>query len=100
FRDTATLHTRLVTANYWSGYGSPAVTCRLTLFDGDGAVIAEWAESCGSEGGAIAIDSRWVRGQFGLGEFAGQLFIHVVGAAGHDVVKYALDTFGGSDAAL
>ncbi len=25
-------------------YGSPAVTCWLTLFDGDGAVIAEWAE--------------------------------------------------------
>jgi len=94
FRDTATLHTRLVTANYWSGYGSPDVTCWLTLFDGDGAVIAEWAESYGDEGGAIAIDSRRVREQFGLGEFAGQLFIHVVGAAGHDVVKYALDTYG------
>jgi hypothetical protein len=94
FRDTGTLHTRLVTANYWSGYGSPAVTCWLTLFDGNGAVIAEWAETCGNKGGAIAIDSRRVREQFGLGDFAGQLFIHVVGAAGHDVVKYALDTFG------
>jgi len=94
FRDTATLHTRLVTANYWSGYGSPAVTCWMTLFDGDGAVIAEWAESCGSDGGAIVVDSRRVREQFGLREFAGQLFIHVVGAAGHDIVKYALDTFG------
>ena len=29
-----------------------------------------------------------------LGDFAGQLFLHVVGAAGHDVVKYALDMFG------
>src|SRR5262249_39376215 len=29
-----------------------------------------------------------------LPEFVGQLFLHVVGAAGHDVVKYALDTFG------
>src|SRR5439155_23418735 len=55
---------------------------------------------CGSEGGAISIDSRLVREQFGLGEFAGQLFIHVAGAAGHDIVKYALDTFGGSDVAL
>src|SRR5205814_8036803 len=36
FRDTATLHTRLVTANYWSGYGTADVTCWLTLFDGDG----------------------------------------------------------------
>src|SRR5579864_1808651 len=94
FRDTATLHTRLVTANYWSGYGSPAVTCWLTLFDGIGEVIAEWAESCGSDGGAIVVDSRRVREQFGLGEFAGQLFVHVVGAAGHDIAKYALDTFG------
>ncbi len=96
FRDTGTLHTRLVTADYWSGYGSPAVTCWLTLFDGDGEAIAEWSETCGTSGGAIAIDSRRVRAQFGLGDFAGQLFIHVVGAAGHDVVKYALDTFGES----
>src|SRR5581483_2857522 len=26
--------------------------------------------------------------------FTGQLFVHAIGAAGHDVVKYALDTFG------
>ena len=48
FRDTDALHTRLVTANYWSGYGSPGVTCWLTLFDGDGRVIAAWSESCGA----------------------------------------------------
>src|SRR6266851_10064024 len=92
FRDTTALHTRLVTANYWAGYGSRAVTCWLTLFDGAGETIAEWSESCGD--GAIVFDSREVRVRFGLGDFAGQLFIHVVGAAGHDVVKYALDTFG------
>ncbi len=100
FRDTAALHTRLVTANYWSGYGSAGVTCWLTLFDGDGRVIADWSERCDDRGGAIAIDSREVRHRFGLGDFAGQLFIHVAGAAGHDVVKYALDTFGDGDAAL
>jgi hypothetical protein len=99
FRDIGTLHTRLVTANYWSGYGSPAVTCWLTLFDGNGEAIAEWPESCGNTGGAISIDSRRVREQFGLGDFAGQLFIHVVGAAGHDIVKYALDVFGEPGAA-
>src|SRR6266851_3424746 len=99
FRDTGTLHTRIVTANYWSGYGSPAVTCWLTLFDGNGKAIAEWAEPAADKGGAISIDSRSVRDRFGLGEFAGQLFIHVVGAAGHDVVKYALDTFGEPGAA-
>src|SRR5713101_4663153 len=75
FRDADGLHTRLVTANYWSGYGSAAVTCWLTLFDGAGEAIAEWSESCGD--GAIVIDSREVRARFRLGDFAGQLFIHV-----------------------
>jgi hypothetical protein len=92
FRDTGTLHTRLVTANYWAGYGAEAVTCWLTLFAGDGRIVADWSETCGP--GAIIVDSRTVRRRFGLGDFAGQLFLHVVGAAGHDVVKYALDTFG------
>src|SRR6266404_3555200 len=27
FRDTAALHTRLVTANYWAGYGSSEIAC-------------------------------------------------------------------------
>ena len=92
FRDTGQLHTRLVTANYWAGYGAASVTCWLTLFDGDGGIIAEWDMTCCE--GAIVVDSREVRRRFGLGDFAGQLFLHVVGAAGHDVVKYALDTFG------
>jgi hypothetical protein len=108
FRDTGTVHTRLVTANYWAGYGSAGITCWLTLFDGDGEIIAEWSETPAAEAGAIVIDSREIRERFELGEFAGQLFIHVAGAAGHDIVKYALDTYGpkgddragGRDAAL
>jgi hypothetical protein len=96
FRDTGTLHTRLVTVNYWAGYGSAEISCWLTLFDGDGEAIAEWCERGGSGVAAITIDSRQVRQRFGLGDFAGQLFIQIVGAAGHDVVKYALDTFGES----
>jgi hypothetical protein len=100
FRDTATLHTRLVTTNYWPGYGSKGVTCWLTLFDGAGEAIAEWSEAPTAEAGAIVIDSREVRQRFGLGEFAGQLFLHVAGAAGHDIVKYALDTYGSDDRAL
>jgi hypothetical protein len=95
FRDSQGLHTRLVTANYWARYGAGAVTCWLTLFDGDGEIIAEWSEELG--GGTITIDSREVRARFGLGAFAGQLFLHVSGAAGHDVVKYALDTFGAGE---
>ncbi|HXC30817.1 MAG TPA: hypothetical protein VNV38_22900 [Stellaceae bacterium] len=100
FRDTATLHTRLVTTNYWSGYGSKGVTCWLTLFDGAGQIVAEWSEAPTAEAGAIVIDSREVRERFGLDEFAGQLFLHVAGAAGHDIVKYALDTYGSDDRAL
>jgi len=104
FRDTGGLHTRVVTANYWAGYGAAEISCWLTLFDGKGEIVAEWCEPCGPGASAIAIDSREVRERFRLGDFAGQLFIHVVGAAGHDVVKYALDTFGeagsGPDGAL
>src|SRR3954469_13752764 len=77
FRDTATLHTRLVTANYWAGYGPEAarrtVSCWLTLFDDAGNMIAEWRESFGEAGEAIAIDSREVRRRFATGDFAGQL---------------------------
>jgi hypothetical protein len=94
FRDTNRLHTRITTANYWSSYGAGPVTCWLTLFDAAGEILAEWCEGCGPAAGSIIIDSREVRARFQLPEFCGQLFLHVVGAAGHDVVKYALDTFG------
>jgi hypothetical protein len=104
FRDGPTLHTRLVTANYWAGYGSRGVTCWLTLFDAEGTILAEWSETAAAEAGAITIDSREVRERCGLGAFDGQLFIHIAGAAGHDIVKYALDTYGdgpaGHDASL
>jgi len=94
FRDAEGLHTRLTTANYWSGYGAGEVECWMTLFAGDGGVLAEWCERCGSPAGALLVDSRDIRRRFRLPEFCGQLFLHVVGVAGHDVIKYALDTFG------
>ena len=43
--------------------------------------------------GGFSIDSRQVRERFGLAPFTGQLFIHAIGVAGHDVVKYAMDTY-------
>ncbi len=99
FRDTgepggAGLHTRLVTANYWAGYGAKSVRLWCRLFDGDGAILAEWEEPAPAGAGGIAIDSAEVRARFGLPAFTGQLFLHAIGAAGHDVVKYALDTYG------
>ena len=99
FRDQGALHTRLVTANYWAGYGAGPVRLWLRLFDGAGSVLAEWEEAVPSGPAGIAIDSAEIRTRFGLPEFAGQLFIHAIGAAGHDVVKYALDTYGTGDQA-
>lgn len=93
FRDQDGLATRLVTANYWAGYGARAVRLWLRLFGEGGEVLASWEEKAPTGPGGIVIESRAVRRRFGLGPFLGQLFLHVIGAAGHDVVKYALDTF-------
>ena len=94
FRDQAGLSTRLTSANYWAGYGARDVTLWLRLFDGDGHVLAEWNHALPPGPGGFSIDSQEVRTRFALPEFAGQLFIHAVNVAGHDVVKYALDTYG------
>ncbi|MBV9757982.1 MAG: hypothetical protein JO047_13085 [Alphaproteobacteria bacterium] len=93
FRDAGGLSTRLVTANYWSGYGAGEIRLWLRLYDEAGQALATWEETAPPGAGGIAIDSRDVRRRFALPEFTGQLFVHAIGAAGHDVVKYALDTF-------
>ncbi|MGH7076258.1 MAG: hypothetical protein ACREFD_18965 [Stellaceae bacterium] len=93
FRDAGGLHTRLQTADYWHGYGAGQVSLWLLLFDAEGNELQEWTEEV-PPGGAILLDSRVLRDRFGLDDFAGQLFCHAVGIAGHDVVKYALDIFG------
>ena len=92
FRDRDGLHTKLTTANYWAAYGATETVIAFTLFDGDGVAIARWREALTPQVAAIVVDSREVRARFGLPAFEGQLFMHVAGAAGHDVVKYALDT--------
>lgn len=92
FRDENNLHTRVVGANYWAGYGAGAVRLWLRLFGAAGGVLATWEEALGPAG--FAIDSRDVRARFGLPPFTGQLFLHTIGVAGHDVVKYAVDTYG------
>jgi hypothetical protein len=93
FRDQAGLSTTLVTANYWSRYGATDVRLWLRLYDGAGQVLAEWEEAVAANAAAIKLDSRALRARFALPAFAGQLFIHAIGVAGHDVVKYALDTY-------
>jgi hypothetical protein len=99
FRDDDHLATRLTTANYWAGYGAKAVKFFHRLYDGAGAVLAEWEMAAPPKAGGYIIDSRDIRSRFGLGPFTGQLFIHAVGVAGHDVVKYALDTYASDNGA-
>jgi len=94
FRDAGGKHTRVVTANYWFGHGARDVRYWAQLFDDAGSVLASWEDALPDAPAGLAIDSRAIRARFNLPEFTGQLFLHVIGAKGHDVVKYALDTYG------
>lgn len=93
FRERDGLHTRLVTSNYWTRYGaaSPQLWCRL--FGDDGSPLATWRETLSADEGTIVIDSREITDRFRLEPFTGQLFVHAVGIAGHDLVKYTTDVW-------
>ena len=81
FRDADGLSTRLVSANYWSGYGAGAIRLWLRLFDAAGAVLATWQQELRAGPCGFSIDSRVVRERFDLPPFTGQLFVHAIGAA-------------------
>ncbi len=100
FRDGQGHHTRLATANYWSGYGAKAPSAWCCLMDADGQPLAEWSDALPGAYASVVIDSQQVRERFELGDFCGSLFLHVCGIAGHDIVKYALDTYGDGDEVL
>lgn len=93
FRDDGWFSTRLTTANYWAGYGAKSVTFQHILFDQSGQILAEWMQPAPAGAGGYVVDSQAIRARFGLPPFTGQLFVHAVGVKGHDVVKYALDTY-------
>jgi hypothetical protein len=99
FRDADGMSTRLVSANYWAGYGAGAILLWLRLFDATGKALATWQMEVPAGPCGFSIDSRAVRERFDLPEFTGQLFLHAVGVAGHDVVKYALDTYASANGA-
>lgn len=94
FVDEPRRHTRMVSANYWAGYGAKNVRAWFRLFDADGKALATWDETLAPGVSAFTVDSREVRQRFGLGDFTGQLFIHMIDVTGHDVLKYALDFWG------
>ena len=100
FRDTEERHTRVVTANYWGGYGAkdPFLWCRL--FGENGETLADFERPLGPANASVLLDSRDIRREFDLPAFEGQLFLSVINGAGHDIVKYALDVFGDSDREL
>jgi hypothetical protein len=100
FRDADGHHTRLTTVNYWAGYGGKPEAIHFILFAEGGEVIAEWTAAMPAANGSIVVDSADIRKRFDLSPFTGQLFMHVAGAAGHEIVKYALDTYGDSAAIL
>ena len=100
-RDTARQHTRIVSCDYWSGLGAAQLPrVWLMLFDTQGQVLAQWEEAIAAPGASLIIDSQAVRQRFNLGDFTGTLYMHVLGVARHDVVKYALDTYGNDDTVL
>lgn len=94
------LHMRVTTANYWSLHGAAEPALWLCLFDEKGNVLAEWTEPLPAAGSLIEIDSKAVRARFKLPDFTGSLFMHAVHAAGHEIVKYALDMYGEGGRAL
>ena len=99
FRDADGLSTRIVSANYWASYGAADVRLWLRLFGADGAILATWEQQLPPGPGGFSIDSRQIRERFGLAPFTGQLFVHAIGVAGHDVVKYAMDTYASDNGA-
>lgn len=93
------LHTRIVGANYWGGYGAtePLLWCRL--YDLAGQELVTWTETLPGPHAGWALDSAEIRKRFDLGPFEGSLFLHATGIKGHGVFKYAVDTYSsdGSD---
>ena len=100
FRDADGHHTRLVTANYWGAYGGKGGCLWFDLFGEGGRSLKQWSEPLPAANAAIVVDSKELRARFALPVFTGQLFMQVVGAAGHDIVKYALDTYGDGEDVL
>jgi hypothetical protein len=93
FRDADGLHTSISTINYWHERGAHDTRLWCRLFGADGAVLADWEQKLPPGPCGIRLDSAEVRQRFGLGEFTGSLFVHVIGSAAHDTLKYAVDIY-------
>lgn len=94
FKEQDGIHTRLVSANYWVKYGAKEVMVYMYLLDQNGKEIKRWTHTMANRQELFILDSKEVKTQHNLPDFMGQVYIHLVGIAGHDVVKYALDVYG------
>jgi hypothetical protein len=93
FRDSGGLHTSISTINYWHGHGAAETRLWCRLFDADGGVLATWEQRLEPGASSVKLDSAVVRTRFGLSEFTGSLYVHVIGSAAHDTLKYAVDIY-------
>ena len=60
FRDANGLSTRLVSANYWSGYGGGGIRLWLRLFDETGNALATWEQEVASGPCGFSVESaKW-----------------------------------------
>lgn len=93
FRDADGFHTTVSTINYWHNHGAAETRLWCRLFGADGAVLADWEQTLPHGPCGITLDSADVRRRFSLGDFTGSLFVHVIGSAAHDTLKYAVDVY-------
>ncbi len=93
FRDADGLHTSISTINYWRGHGARETRLWCRLFGADGAILATWEQALPPGPCGVTIDSAEVRARFELNAFTGSLFVHVIGTAAHDTLKYAVDIY-------
>jgi hypothetical protein len=92
-RDAGGFHTTISTINYWHNHGAADTRLWCRLFGEDGGVLADWEQKLPAGACGIRLDSAEVRARFGLGDFTGSLFVHVIGSAAHDTLKYAVDIY-------
>ncbi len=93
FRDADGFHTTISTINYWHNHGAAETRLWCRLFGEDGGVLADWEQKLPAGACGICLDSAEVRARFGLADFTGSLFVHVIGSAAHDTLKYAVDIY-------
>ena len=100
FREGGGHHTRLVSANYWGAHGVKKIGFWCYLYDEAWKRLAQWEE----QGGPRIARSCWTARKSGRASLCRSSWASFSSTppafAGHDVVKYALDTYGDAEEVL